>query len=168
MGKSLFKNTALISNLVKKISDEYPEKQIGKTVIQKMVYFIARKGVIDFEYTLYHYGPYSAQTSSELNFAKLIGALNINWIREKGFFIEPKNIPLEYDLKDKEKKGIEEVVKKYGKYNAQELSVITTALYIKDNFEFCNQNNLIDAVQSLKPQFKKDWIKSKLKEANVL
>jgi uncharacterized protein YwgA len=167
MNTNIFHGPALIYYLVKKKSEKDPSAQVGKTVIQKLFYLLSRQGVGNFDYSLYHYGPYSSQVSSELNFAENIGALSANWVPDRGYFISPvssRQSLLRY-LEEKEKTAIDEVVRKYGNYNAGDLSVITTALFLKENFGINNQSSLIDAVASLKPQYHRDYISSLLVEA---
>ena len=89
MRESIFKGPALVAYLVKRMSETYPDKQVGKTVIQKLLFLLTRAGVVDFDYAMYHYGPYSAQALSELNFAEDIGAVEIVWVPNEGYFITP-------------------------------------------------------------------------------
>jgi len=67
---SMFKNSGLLGYLVKSLKQKYPDRQIGKTVIQKMMYLLSRNGIMDFEFSMYHYGPYSSEVAGELNFAE--------------------------------------------------------------------------------------------------
>ena len=89
MPENIFHNPTLISYVIKNIKETYPEKQISKTIIQKLFYLLSRKDVVDFNYSLYHYGPYSSEVSNELNFAEEIDFILIDWIPEKGYFISP-------------------------------------------------------------------------------
>jgi len=50
---------AIVAYIVKKWN-EVSQISLGRTVIQKICYFIKSKGVpIDFDFDIYHYGPYS-------------------------------------------------------------------------------------------------------------
>ncbi len=168
MRESIFKGPAMISHLVKTISEKYPEKQVGKTFIQKMVYLLAREGTADFDYSMYHYGPYSGQVSEELDFTENIGAVEIDWAPSKGYFIKSKDTSWEQYLNEGEKRVIDELVDKYGEFSAIELSIITTSLFIRDNFDVRDKNELIHVVASLKPQPTEAWIKDILKKARVI
>jgi hypothetical protein len=159
MQENIFHNPTLISYVVKTMKEKYPGAQVGKTVIQNLLYLISKKGVCDFDYSLYHYGPYSSQVSSELNFAEDIGAITIDWIPEKGYFISLgpmfSSRLLLQNTKEIERDAVNKVVQEYGSYNAIELSIIATALFLKENFRVKDQSNLEDVVSSLRPQYDK-------------
>ncbi len=158
----------MISHLVKTISEKYPEKQVGKTFIQKMVYLLAREGTADFDYSMYHYGPYSGQVSEELGFSENIGAVEIDWAPHKGYFIKSKDTSWEQYLNESDKRVIDEIVNKYGEFGAIELSIITTTLFIQDNFAVKDKNELIHVVASLKSQHTEAGIDDILKKARVI
>ena len=170
MPENIFHNPTLISYIVKSIKETYPEKQISKTFIQKLFYLLSRKDVVDFDYSLYHYGPYSSQVSSELNFAEEIDFIVIDWIPEKGYFISPgpmySSKQLLQNTEKTERDAINEVAQKYGAYNAIELSIITTALFLKENFGVNDKSKLVEVISSLKPQYNKERISNLL--ANTL
>ncbi len=169
MSESIFKRPTLIAYLVKSINDRYPDKQVGKTIIQKMMYILARKKLFDADYSMYYYGPYSQEVAGELNFAESTGIVEIRWVNDKGYFITPINDKLghlEHVLRESEKKEIDDTVAKFGEFNANELSIIATALYLKDNFEL-DGRELIKAVHEIKDQHNMDYIKHILQRSGV-
>jgi len=170
MSENIFHDPALISYVVKRIKETYPVTQISKTIIQKLVYLLSRKNIVDFDYSLYHYGPYSSQVSSELNFAEEIDFIVIDWIPEKGYSISPGSMysskQLLQNTQKVERDAINEIVQKYGSYNAIELSIITTALFLKEKFGVNAKSKLVEIVTSLKPQYNKERISNLL--ANTL
>jgi len=165
----LFKNPALIGYLVKKFNDMYSDNQMGKTIVQKLMYLLTRRGTTDFAYSLYHYGPYSSKVSAELDFAKNLGLVDINWKDEKGFFIKPTKKIDEFEslLGEEDKKSIDEIVNKFGGFNAKDLSIVATAFYVMDNFDV-SKNIVIDVVWGLKPKYKTHKIKTLLERAGVI
>lgn len=170
----IFKGPALVYYLVEEIKRQYPENQIGKTVVQKIMYFLERelrKFGYDFDYTMYHYGPYSDRVSEYLNIADAISVVDIKWVSEKGYFITPKkkgNLKLEELLTDEEKKFIEKIVSKYGRFNAIKLSIIATAMYAKEKFGIKDDDELMKVILSIKPHNKKKWIKEILMKTGVI
>jgi len=174
MKDSIFKETALIYYLIKKINEKNPSKQIGKTIVQKLVYLLTTEGIGEFDYSMYHYGPYSAEVSSELDLAKDIGAVEIEWVPSKGYFIRPKEIKskenklLEELLSDEEKQKISSIVEKYSDFNAIELSIIATALFVRANFSVESDEKLVEIVSSIKKQYKKEQIKDFLIKSGIL
>ena len=89
MSNSIFKYPALIGYMIERMSKEYPSKQIGKTIVQKIFYLLTHEGIVNFNYSMYHYGPYSSGLSGELNFAESTGIVDIKWVEDKGYFIYP-------------------------------------------------------------------------------
>ena len=47
---SIFREPALIGYLVKSLKRRHSDKQVGKTMIQKMVYLLVRRKVMAFKY----------------------------------------------------------------------------------------------------------------------
>jgi uncharacterized protein YwgA len=172
------KGAALVYTLIKELSQQYPNVQIGKTVIQKMMYLLGRELKLDFGFSMYHYGPYSAQVANYLNFIERIEIIDVRWDLQKGYFIflkenkEASDIikELEDILDEKEKSTIKEMVRKYGSLDpiAIKLSIIATALFVRDEFGVKANEQLINIIKSLKPEHSDDYIKRTLKDASVI
>ncbi len=99
----------------------------------------------DFDYTMYHYGPYSSKVEDFVNIAEALGLLKIEWIPDKGYSINPlnKSSNLLIKIEKEEKRKIEKIVEKFGEFNVNELFIITTALYIKNNLKHLNLPKLL-------------------------
>lgn len=164
---SIFKPATLISYVVKKLREENRE-QIGKTVIQKIIYLLTRENIGKFNYSLYLYGPYSSEVASELNFAEDTGMLKIDWVDEKGYFITPTDELNNYLdlLTEEEKQAIEKIVEKYGNLNVAELSIVATAFYVHDYFKVSG-DKLIDTVKGLKNNYPGELIEKAIKKAGL-
>lgn len=167
-GKSIFKNPTLIGYLVKKIRVEYPKRQVGKTIIQKMMYLLNRNDVVDFDYSMYHYGPYSSEVSGELNFAQNTGIIQVKWIDDKGYFIESTSKLKKFEklITGGEKRAIDEIVERFGSFNAIELSIIATAFFLKDNFGVPN-TELVNVIHQIKQDHTIEYIESILRKAGI-
>ena len=166
--KKVLRNIKLIYWLIKKLEEKYPGQQIGKTKIQKLMYLLEDSLNEDFGYTMYHYGPYSNEIAESLNVANIIGWLDMEWHVGEGYYISLKNPSSISEIQPDEETKINEVVEKYGHFTALELSIITTAVYVKKNFDVNDPNEIIDIVLSLKPNNKKEWIKDILERAGVI
>lgn len=167
--ESLFRNSGLIGYLVKGLKEKYPSKQIGKTVIQKMMYLLSRSNVANFGFSMYHYGPYSSEVSGELNFAERNGIVDISWKDAEGYYINPTERVqnFEYLLSDDEKRVVDDLVTRFGRFKAVDLSLIATALYLKDNFDV-EEYRLVEAVHSAKKKYPTKYIKSILEGSGIL
>ncbi|MBO8161466.1 MAG: hypothetical protein H0Z24_07495 [Thermosipho sp. (in: Bacteria)] len=167
--EKVIEGALLIFYLVKKLKEKYPEKQIGKTLIQKMMYLFGESSKKDFEYTMYHYGPYSFEISEYINLSENLNLIKVNWVPNKGYYIEPEsNFEINGKLTSEKLKKIEELIEKFGHFSANELAIITTALYVKKNFGIEKNEEIIRTVLSLKPNNEKDWIESILKKAKII
>jgi uncharacterized protein YwgA len=76
--ESIFRAAGLIGYLVKRLNEDNPDKQIGKTIVQKMMYLLSRKNIARFDFSMYHYGPYSSELSGEMSFAERNGHYKSN------------------------------------------------------------------------------------------
>jgi len=167
---SVRKVTALIWHLVKELQDR-GVRQVGKTMVQKMMFLIGREIGEDFAYSMFHYGPFSMVVAQYIDYAEYAKAINVEWHDEKGFFITPVNSKgdsLSSLLTEEDKKVIKNVVEKYHKFSTSELSIITTALYLKDNFNVQDEKEMIRIVKSIKPGYSEERIGALLKEARIL
>lgn len=169
MSNSIFKYPALIGYMIESMSKEYPSKQIGKTIVQKIFYLLTHEGIVKFNYSMYHYGPYSSGVSGELNFAESTGIVDIKWVEDKGYFIYPTEKLKHFEslLNEKEKQAVDGLVKRFGIFNAIELSLIATACYLKENFGISDLE-LTKVVHNAKPNNSLEYIENVLHRAGIL
>jgi uncharacterized protein YwgA len=166
MSESIFKNPALIAHLVKRIQEKYPGKQIGKTIVQKMLYLLSRDGVLNVDYSMHYYGPYSQKIASEIDFAESTDIIEIKWVDNKGYFISSNTDKFE-SIIEAEKNYVDVIVDRFGGFNAKELSIIATALYLRDNFEI-DDTKIVDSVHNIKEQYSAQEIRSILQKSGIL
>lgn len=156
--KTINKKPVLIGYLVKKLIEEYPSNQIGKTKAQKMVFLLTQKDItkeipVDFDYSMHYYGPYSAEVSSELDNAESMKIVNIKWIENKGFYIRPGTEIGKYEsiLTEDEKMAVDNIVDKFGDSSITDLSIIATALFLKNNFNLSHER-IVNIISKSKNQ----------------
>ena len=133
------------------------------------MFFLKLEGIIDSDYSLYHYGPFSVEVAQELDYAQCEKLLEIQWKMDSGYFIktnEEKSEELE-KLDQHTKQTINDVIKRYGHYDASKISIIATALYIRDRFGI-NDQDLAEKVKSIKPKYSVDQIATLLLECGVV
>lgn len=162
-------NSIIIGTLVDKLNSMYKEKQIGKTIIQKMMFILSRKKVIDVDFSLHHYGPYSPSISDEIDNSKFRELIRIEWRDEQGYFITSteKAKKSSSKLSNEQLMEIEKTVKQYGQFKAGHISLIATALFIQDNFNV-PLASIPKVVHDLKPNYSISDIKDTLKKGGVL
>jgi uncharacterized protein YwgA len=160
---------AILGYLIKKLS-EITTNQIGATSIQKLIYLLNREGVLDYRYTMYHYGPYSGELSYDQNRATQLDLIRVNWIDRQGYDIKsnPKIEDfIKANLPEEKTPLIDKIVAKFGEFHAVDLSLIATAYYVLDNGGADSDSQLIEIVSSIKPDYAMR-IPVVLKEAGIL
>ena len=162
MSKATIGDAAKLVYLVDKLKDVSP--QVGKTVVQKMMFLLDKKGVVNYDYSLYHYGPYSPAVENDLNYVEFLDGVEIHWVKNEGYFITSGSsaASLEESLSVEEKGAIDEIVKNFGQMRAKDLSLLATVLYFWNRFEG-DVDGLITAVKSVKPQYSERDIREKIK-----
>ena len=152
MSKATIGDAAKLVYLVDRLEDVSP--QVGKTVVQKMMFLLDKKGVVNYDYSLYHYGPYSPAVEGDLNYVEFLDGVKIDWIKNQGYFITPgrSTASLEESVSAEEKGAIDGVVENFGKMRALDLALLATVLYFWDRFEG-DVDGLTAAVKSVKPQY---------------
>ncbi|MBK9097031.1 MAG: DUF4065 domain-containing protein [bacterium] len=157
-------NYKILLGILNFYKEEYPNKQLGKTMIQKLCYLLTREDILDYDYSLYHYGPYSVDLESDLDILNFFDEVSIGW-NQYGYDIEIKNQELKLDKLQAEK--IKNVIENYGHYTATDLSLVATALYIKDNYGI-DDYDLVDEVHNIKPNFNPEYIENVLQSAEII
>jgi uncharacterized protein YwgA len=165
----LYEGPAVVAFLVSKLREQYPDSQVGKTAIQKMLYLLSREHVVDFDYTLFHYGPFSFEAASALDFAAGLGLVTTEWVPERGYNIAVTGSAADYFkfVSAKAKRAAEKAVEKFGGLLAIELSIMATALYLKDELGI-PPAQLASQIHAIKPQFSKYRIQKVLEKTGVL
>lgn len=163
------KDSMLITYFVKKIEDSIENKQIGKTVIQKMMYLLENECDLDFDYSMYHYGPFSKEVATNLEKAEKKDLVEMRWDKNKGYYINTSKSDIDFNeyISESEQKTIDKLVEKYGEYNAQELSIIATGLYVKNDHDDISDDKLVELVHELKPKHSKDRIEFLVKATEL-
>jgi len=141
--------------------------RLGKTQIQKLVYFVQDAGVpLEYKYEIYHYGPYSFDLSRDLSSLDGLGVLNIKSDPKGfGFDISVGKFAEKFKLEAKHQKKIEKVIDQFGLNTAAELEVKATIHFVysvikKKSATGKLRSEVIQKVGALKPRFTKDFIKN--------
>jgi len=150
-----FKTEAMITCLVENLQKH--RGQVGKTVVQKLMFLLGNALKKDFGFRFHYYGPYSSFIDGELdNASSILKSVNIRWVDNQGYFIttDEKASAFTEILSDDEKNEIKSVAEKYGKLSANDLFIITAAYYLKE--VDLSWAKLVHEVGKLKPDDEKD------------
>jgi uncharacterized protein YwgA len=159
------KNVALITFYVDIITSKYHDKQVGKTFIQKIMYLSKKENLIDSSYSLYNYGPFSIEIANDIENAAYQGLIQIEWLNDSGYYIKKnKTVDISKYFNKQQILKSNEIANKYGRFNAIELSIITTAFFIKDKCH--DTEEVVNMVHTIKPKFDESYIREILIKAD--
>ena len=153
--------TTLPLVLARKLEGKSP--QFGKTVFVKMAYLLQEvyKIPLGYRFSLYTYGPYSAEVLADLDRARFREQVKMDYIGEDaGFAITEgeRGGDLGSDLGPltQYENAIDRMVQFFGHYNARNLELRTTIVYLWNMLEISDENSankVVEEVLQLKPQF---------------
>ena len=143
---------AIIRYVVDKLKD------VGKTKIQKIAYFLQEAfGVhLDYVYTMYYFGPYSEELDNDLLDMKLQGYLNIEPDPAGyGYHVRPGNEVIDsiYNKIEPCKGQLDGCLDKFGDFPALYLELLGTLYFVKHSEAKPNKDAIIKKVRVLKPKF---------------
>ncbi|MEE4359554.1 MAG: hypothetical protein V2I97_23980 [Desulfococcaceae bacterium] len=153
--------------------------QFGKTLLQKMIYLLQEGLNVDcgYQFELYIYGPFAPQIYNDLDFLETSEGIEVHKVLSGtgGFSIHPgKNngnlrTKAEDFLNDAEVKNkIDKLISDFGNYNAKELELRATIVYIQREFTISgntiSSKTISDTVSKIKPKFSKSEIDKAISE----
>lgn len=166
----------MIAYLAKKIQGL--NTQFGKTTIQKLIYILQEiYGVnIGYKYILYNYGPYSQDLASDLDYVAALDGVTISWVNSGGYDIKPGDrnevfIEKSSGFINLNKEKIDQAIMEFGGYNAKELELRATIIYMVHEHDEKDIEKIVEKVYDLKPYFSCEKIRSaviELKEKGLL
>jgi uncharacterized protein YwgA len=160
---------ALIAELANRSSS------LGRTALQKKIYLLQALFDVNvgYDFTLYTYGPFTSEILSDLDVAESIGAVRIGNANSPygGFEIKPGEEIDRITAKarlflNKNEEKIKQLFKDFGDYNAKELELRATIVYVDQDLAKTQSSidDLIETVKEIKPGFSVDQIKAAVNE----
>jgi uncharacterized protein YwgA len=137
------------------------QARLGKTQIQKLIYFAQRCGVpFNYKYEIYHYGPYSFELSHDLSTLNSLGVLNVkSGPSGYGYEISVGKFAQKFKLEPKYQKRIDTILNRVGRNTPAELEVKATIHFVSSVVKK-DKSEVIQKVQALKPRFTEEFIES--------
>lgn len=151
-----YRRYALIGEIAKR------DQPLGRTAIQKYLYLL--QSVLGaeplYEFSMYTYGPFSAQVLADLDVAEAIGAVQISQ-SNFGYSISPgpeidRIIGLARDFLDPLQTKLDKLIKDFGSFCAKDLELRSTIIYVFQDLGKAglpNAADLAEIVQEIKPGF---------------
>jgi uncharacterized protein YwgA len=144
---------------------------LGKTALQKHVYFLQTLHEIDcgYEFRLYTYGPFSAELLGDLDGVAGLGGVEVTYQPQvAGYSITPGPKSADIRLQAAEflsnsSDAIDSVLDEFGRLTAKDLELSATIVYAeREAREMSGKSpeasSLVDVVRELKPHFSDDQI----------
>ena len=167
-------------NVIIKMLQENPN--MGKTAVMKTIYMLQQVKHIDLgcEFSIYTYGPYSADVMEDINELVSDGFLSSNVYFYKDYIgytlsTTDSGTKAVSNPKDEDTVALKEILNFVRGKNAKELELYSTIIYVEDwylkNEKANNIPAIINKVHELKPHFSEEVIQKAytcLSEANFL
>jgi hypothetical protein len=151
---------------------EGAKTSIGRTALMKLCFFLqVLRGVpLGYEFTLYSYGPFDSDVMADLQTAEGLAALRSNTVMYPGgygYAISPGKQAEEVKkysklFLTKYSSEIDWVGSTFGRYNASELELISTALFVSIKEPKSSNQEIAEKVLAIKPHFSITRITSKV------
>lgn len=156
--------------IIAELAENMKTKGMGKTALQKLVYFLQELYNIDcgYGFSFYTYGPYCAELSNDLSYIESVGGVEIKTIFYSpgfGYEIKPgkKNEYLRRKASgflSKSENQISELLNEFGNLTAKNLELRASLLYIYKESKITDETKIIKTIKSIKPYFDEKEIKN--------
>ena len=134
-------------------------RDVGKTKIQKIVYFIqAVKSVpVGYSFKMHHYGPFAEDVETDTARLRLGGHVEVHPDHlGYGFHITPGPLQAEEEwlrIVEPYEGALREVLHEFGESSTSELELLATIHYVHKLSKQPTKNDVLFKVKSLKPKF---------------
>ncbi len=158
----------LIVELARRLEAVSP--QFGKTALQKLVYILdASFGVrLDYEFTLYTYGPYSQELASDLEIVASIGGVEL-MARANGVHIRTGKcvesiVQRSESFTSEYVEVLDELVRTFGSFSATDLELRATLIFVSQHELLFTREELMGELTAIKPHFEAPEVFSAIDE----
>ncbi|MCS6918824.1 MAG: Panacea domain-containing protein [Fimbriimonadales bacterium] len=153
---------AILTELVQRLGE------VGRTSLMKLAYLLqtVKQVPLGYRFQFYLYGPYDPQVLSDVSVAEFWGALQEEYhaygCDSYGYKIRPTEeasrlTEMEHETVQRYREAIEWAVQEFGNYNAAQMELIATLVWIDREFFWKSRKttmrDLVQAVRNLKPHF---------------
>ncbi len=124
----------------------------GKTMLQKLMYLIDRRGAdLGLNYSIHYFGPYSSKLDETIHVLESYDKLVID-TSGSTHIIHIGNVPIEGELTEEDQDNINFVMEHFSNKSAFDLEAITTLDYVADKMfdDTGNEEEIIHSVKRIK------------------
>ena len=159
---------AFVVSLVEALADV---DWIGKTHVQKAIYFAQEAGGADlgFRYLIHHYGPYSRELDSLVQGLESRDVLTVTAEPDGyGYEVAIGETKLEEPLEAYLRKSVESIAECLGGMQTLELERLSTAFYVRNRLPEADRHVWVREVKNLKPKFSEEQISQALDDSEAI
>ena len=133
-------------------------KDIGKTKIQKIVYFLQEGSGVPLHYSfrMHHYGPFSDEIDSGISALQSAGYIDVNHdLQGYGYHISPASadqLPWDSELA-KYREEMTQAITELGVLDTSDLELYATIHFVQQLLKKPTKDAVINNVSRLKPRF---------------
>ena len=164
---------ALIAYIVKKHKSMFPNVQLGKTSIQKLIYLFKEHFDVPlgYRFRFYNYGPFSNSISQDIETLDSFEVINLDTRADVGYDLSINKDSAFSKLEQKadlfiknNKDNLDEVIQCFGKSNAKTLELYATIVWVdrelaRNQFDKNTiEQDIEKNVKKLKPKYSDDEI----------
>lgn len=158
--------------LICELASRFQEKRfkesdlgLGKTTLQKMVYFLKelyRAKEIDYDFTLYTYGPFSSELHGDIDYLEYSKAISVESYDlgngYAGYRISlsgagRKIAKSENTYLESLRPQLDSLQKDFGQFTSKQLELRATIVYLSRQKPQLSKNELAQKVNAIKPRF---------------
>ena len=167
MTEILKRGVNLVVYTIRGMENTHHKSRITRSTIQNLLYFFDLKSDIDLHYTIYHSGVSSPMVDRFLSVAESLGYIERKWSLGKGYTFTLSEAGREINPQQKDLRILSEIIKTYGSFSLKELTIVTIALYLKENFNVIDSKKIVKAVLSIKPTIGESEVKRLLQDTGI-
>ena len=140
-------------------------RDIGKTKVQKIIYFLQEGlGVpLQYSFRMHHYGPFSQDIDSGISTLQSAGYIEVSHdIQGYGYHITPvsgRQLPWDSEL-DNYREEMTEAISSLSVLGASDLELLATVHFVHNLLKEPSKEKVLDNVARLKPKFSRDTIQA--------
>ena len=159
------REAALASHIVREIERTFPDRQIGRSMLQKLFFILSREGHIDAQFQLFMNGPYSDQVENAL--CRAVESGMVTTVKQNGRSGISARGGMSGEIPAELQERASMCVRAYGFSDDRDLAILTTAYYLEDRW-IMGPDDLVKAVLAVNHSFDARRVCSLLDRSDVV
>lgn len=161
MSELMEKGTAAVCFLLAVLKNQYRRQWISRTVVQKLLFLFAEKMRYEWGYHLKNSsGPHSEIVDLFLSWAEVRGFIAVKREGKNSWFrFQEVSTDVMDSLNAEDKQALTQIIQKFQQFKADELGIITIAVYMRNNYQVEDKKMIIDLIHESRPLLCREEIK---------